>query len=97
MECRFNSNWDHLSSQAFFDDKILSFPNDEAATKLIYLAVQHIAKRWTKPIQNWKAALNQFAILFEGRVPLSMAADEAEALLAARKFHKSTGCAGDGD
>jgi len=47
------------------------FPHDEAATKLIYLAVQNIAKKWTKPIQNWKAALNQFAILFEGRVPLS--------------------------
>ena len=29
------------------------------------------AKKWTKPIQHWKAALNQFAILFEGRVLLS--------------------------
>jgi putative transposase len=47
------------------------FPNDEAATKLIYLAVQNISKKWTMPIKNWKAALNQFAILFEGRVPLS--------------------------
>ena len=46
------------------------FPHDEAATKLIYLAVQNISKRWTMPIQNWKAALNQFAILFEDRVPL---------------------------
>jgi len=46
------------------------FPNDDAATKLIYLAVQNIAKKWTMPIQNWKAALNQFAILFEDRVPL---------------------------
>ena len=45
------------------------FPNDEAATKLIYLAVQNISKKWTMPIQNWKAALNQFAILFENRVP----------------------------
>ncbi len=34
------------------------FPHDEAATKLIYLAVQNIAKKWTMPIQNWKAALN---------------------------------------
>ena len=45
------------------------FPNDEAATKLIYLAVQNIAKKWTMPIQHWKAALNQFTILFEDRVP----------------------------
>ena len=47
------------------------FPNDEAATKLIYLAVQNISKKWTMPIQNWKAALNQFVILFEDRLPLS--------------------------
>ena len=45
------------------------FPNDEAATKLIYLAVQNIAKKWTMPIQHWKAALNQLVILFED--PLS--------------------------
>jgi transposase-like protein len=44
------------------------FPNDEAATKLIYLAVQNMAKKWTMPIQNRKAALNQFAVLFSGRV-----------------------------
>ena len=30
-------------------------------------------------------------------VRIGMAADEAETLLAARKFRKSTGCAGDGD
>ena len=34
------------------------------------LALQNIAKKWTKPIQNWRAALNQFAIAFEERVPL---------------------------
>ena len=45
------------------------FPSDEAATKLIYLAVQNMAKKWTMPIQHWKVALNQFAILFENRVP----------------------------
>ena len=45
------------------------FPRDEAATKLIYLAVQNIAKKWTMPIQNWKSALNQWAIMFDDRVP----------------------------
>jgi len=45
------------------------FPHDEAATKLIYLAVQNISKKWTMPIQNWKAALNQLAILFAERMP----------------------------
>jgi putative transposase len=49
----------------YYDRRV--FPNDEAATKLIYLAVQNISKKWTMPIQNWNAALNQFAILFENR------------------------------
>ncbi len=40
-----------------------SFPNQEAAMKLLYLALEHIAKKWTMPIQNWKAALQRFAIL----------------------------------
>ena len=47
-----------------------AFPNDEAATKLMYLALQNIAKRWTRPVKDWKKALNQFAIMYEDRVPL---------------------------
>ena len=46
-----------------------SFPNDEAVLKLLYLALRNIEKRWTKPVQHWKAALNCFAILYEGRLP----------------------------
>ena len=46
------------------------FPSDEAAFKLLYLALRNISRRWTMPLPNWSAALNQFAILFEGRVPL---------------------------
>jgi len=45
------------------------FPSDEAAFKVVYLAIQHIAKKWTMPIHNWKPALNCFAIEFAGRVP----------------------------
>ena len=40
-----------------------SFPSEEAAMKLLYLALEHIAKKWTMPVQNWKAALQRFAIL----------------------------------
>jgi putative transposase len=40
-----------------------SFPNDEAAIKLIYLALQNAQKKWTMPIHEWKDALNQFAIM----------------------------------
>jgi len=46
-----------------------SFPNDEAAMKLIYLALQNISEKWTMPIQEWKAALNRFAIDFGERLP----------------------------
>ncbi len=46
-----------------------SFPNDEAVTRLIYLAYQNISKKWTRPVSNWKQALNQFTILFEERMP----------------------------
>jgi putative transposase len=46
-----------------------SFPTDESALKLLYLALQNIARKWTMPIKEWKAALNRFAILFEDRMP----------------------------
>ena len=44
-----------------------SFPNDEAAVKLLYLGLRNIAKRWTMPIQNWKQAISQLMIRFEER------------------------------
>lgn len=47
-----------------------SFPNDEAALKLIYLALGNISQKWTKPIKEWKTAMNRFAIVFEGRLPI---------------------------
>jgi putative transposase len=46
-----------------------SFPNPEAARKLLYLATHDIVKKWTTPIFNWTAILNQLAIHFEGRLP----------------------------
>jgi putative transposase len=45
------------------------FPNDEAALKVVYLAIQNLSKKWTMPIRDWKPALNRFAIQFEGRLP----------------------------
>jgi len=51
-----------------------SFPTEEAALKLLYLGLVHIAKRWTRPVQNWKAALQRFAILHGDRVPKAEAA-----------------------
>ena len=46
-----------------------SFPNDEAAFKLLYLALRNIAKKWTMPIPNWSRAMQAFSIIYEGRVP----------------------------
>ena len=48
------------------------FPSDDAATKLLYLALRNAAKKWTMPSRTWKQALNQFAILFQDRFPSSI-------------------------
>jgi putative transposase len=48
-----------------------SFPNDEAVSKLLYLALRNIAKKWTMPVHAWKDALNRFAIIYENRLPAS--------------------------
>ena len=48
-----------------------SFPNDEAVSKLLYLALRNIAKNWTRPVHAWKDALNRFAIVYENRLPVS--------------------------
>ena len=43
------------------------FPTDEAATKLIWLALRNITAKWVQGPRFWKLAMNQFAILYEGR------------------------------
>ena len=49
------------------------YPNRDSALKLVYMAINEASKKWTKPIHNWKEALNYFAILFEGRMPRDLA------------------------
>jgi len=46
------------------------FPNDASALKVVYLAIKQASRKWTMPIHNWKAALNRFAIEYEGRLPV---------------------------
>ena len=41
------------------------FPSDDAALKVIYLAIESASKKWTMPIRDWKSALNRFMIEFE--------------------------------
>lgn len=43
------------------------FPSDEAATKLIYLALRNIEAKWQRPPRQWHAAKAQFAIQFGER------------------------------
>ena len=43
------------------------FPSDEAATKLLYLALRNVTAKWTNAGREWKPALTQFAILFADR------------------------------
>ena len=49
----------------------LTFVNDDAILKVLYLALNNASKKWTMPIRDWRVALNQFAIAFgKERVPL---------------------------
>jgi len=41
------------------------FPTDESALKVVFLATQAAAKKWTMPIKDWRQAMNRFAIEFE--------------------------------
>jgi len=43
------------------------FPSDDAATKLIWLALRNITADWGRAAQDWKVAMNQFAILYADR------------------------------
>ena len=43
------------------------FPTDEAATKLIWLALRNITAKWERGSIHWKAAMTQFAILYDDR------------------------------
>ena len=49
------------------------FPSDEAATKLIWLALRNITAAWGRGILSWKPAMNQFAILYQDRFTRSQA------------------------
>jgi putative transposase len=45
------------------------FPSEEAATKLLFLALRNAEKKWLMPPKTWLSAMNQFNIHFEGRLP----------------------------
>jgi putative transposase len=43
------------------------FPNDTAATKLLWLALRNITATWARASQHWTHAMRQFAILYDDR------------------------------
>ena len=48
----------------------MSFPDDQAVMKSVYLALREITKKWTKAAHNWPLILNQFLTIFEERCKL---------------------------
>ena len=69
------NNWEELT--VFFDFPVeirkytknkLSFPNDDALKKSVYLAITEIEKKWYQPIWNWALIFNQFITIFENRI-----------------------------
>lgn len=45
-----------------------AFPSEDAALKVMYLALRNLARKWSA-VQGWKEALNRFALLWEARFP----------------------------
>jgi transposase-like protein len=43
------------------------FPSDDAATKLIWLALRNITSDWGRAAREWREAMNQFAIAYGER------------------------------
>ena len=49
------------------------FPNDDAATKLLFLVLNRAEKEWTMPPREWAMAKAQFAVIFGERFTRAMA------------------------
>jgi len=47
-----------------------AFPTPESIRKVLYLAILNTSRRWTRPVQDWNAALNHLNLVFPGRVPV---------------------------
>jgi transposase-like protein len=46
-----------------------AFTSDMALLKLVYLASERIAEKWTRALPNWGLTIQQLSIIFEGRMP----------------------------
>lgn len=48
----------------------MSFPTDDAVMKSAFLAILEATKKWIMPIKDWGTILNQFMVIFDGRLIL---------------------------
>ena len=42
----------------------LIFPNDDSLMKMLYLAVERVARKWTRAYSDWDLVINQLNIIF---------------------------------
>lgn len=47
-----------------------AFPDDDSVLKVLYLAIERAAKKWTMPIHDWPTVINRFVIMFGNRMTL---------------------------
>lgn len=47
-----------------------AFPTPDSVRKVLYLAIMKASERWSRPVQDWPAALYHLSLVFPGRVPL---------------------------
>jgi putative transposase len=47
------------------------FPSEEAALKLLYLALRNVTAKW-QSVQSWREAMNQFAVLWQDRITAAL-------------------------
>lgn len=59
-----NSTYKRLNRQSTV------FPSDKALLKSLYLSTLQATKKWTQPLRGWGKVYGEFAIMYEGRIPL---------------------------
>ena len=62
----------HMSLRKIIKNRA-SFPNEESAIKLLYLALRNASAKW-ESVQHWRQALNQFEILWGDRLRVAVGA-----------------------
>ena len=48
------------------------FPSDRALEKMLYLAIENVAAKWTQRYRNWDQVLNQLIVLYVERLTDSL-------------------------